>query len=365
MERLAASRAGVLGLIAANRYGLGAAPLMASQSTVYGAAASGPGLPRVGGMYGGRYSVWIPPSQDGDRIDRFNNPNPTSFPSASVSLPRSLRNFIGYLTYTQFLMDHGRDLRPDGSTHVELSIESGNCPLHNENVRGRTFQFPPREQPMHACRRSIIAAMDIVADRNGVIPSVAHRDRVGIVTFDSTTGSVVRQGLTTDYVGAMQSSTELQSVGDKGTTTATETGLALARDLVKPASQGGQGREDSTKVVVLLTDGMPNAYSSADADIDTFAAGSGSPEFYGGGYYWLDAALMQAGQLTSDRVDTYPVGIGLGTDYDFMDRMARTGATAGDDGKSSRGSGNPAQYEQRLTEIFERIITEPTAKLVK
>ena len=60
-----------------------------------------------------------------------------------------------------------------------------------------------------------------------------------------------------------------------------------------------------------------------------------------------------------------PVGIGLGTDYGFMDRMARTGGTADDDGLSPRGSGNPADYEQRLTDIFEEIINNGRMRLVK
>ncbi len=68
-------------------------------------------------------------------------------------------------------------------------------------------------------------------------------------------------------------------------------------------------------------------------------------------------------QLQDWRV--FPVGLGLGTDYAFMDRMARMGCTANDDGQSPRGSGNPAEYEQRLKDIFEEIITNPKPRLVK
>jgi hypothetical protein len=59
------------------------------------------------------------------------------------------------------------------------------------------------------------------------------------------------------------------------------------------------------------------------------------------------------------------VGIGLECDYGFMDRLARMGSTADQDGESPRGSGNPADYEQRLTEIFQHIITNPKLRLVK
>jgi hypothetical protein len=74
---------------------------------------------------------------------------------------------------------------------------------------------------------------------------------------------------------------------------------------------------------------------------------------------------MQAAKIHLDHWYLYPVGLGLGTDYNFMDRLARMGATADDNGQSRRGSGNPADYEQKLTEIFREIITSPTVKLVQ
>ncbi|CAN0353084.1 unnamed protein product, partial [Ectocarpus sp. 4 AP-2014] len=131
-----------------------------------------------------------------------------------------------------------------------------------------------------------------------------------------------------------------------------------------PQSQGGEAREHSTKVLVLLTDGIPNAFESGEEDIDDFAASNPGGEFYGGGYYWLDAALMKTMQLQADKVNVFPVGVGLGTDYDLMDRMARSGGTADSSGQSPRGSGNPAEYEQRMIDIFEKIIKKPVAKLV-
>jgi hypothetical protein len=59
-----------------------------------------------------------------------------------------------------------------------------------------------------------------------------------------------------------------------------------------------------------------------------------------------------------------PVGMGLGADLDFLDRMARL-SEADSAGLSLRGTGNPVDYEQRLTEIFKKIIQSPGARLVK
>jgi hypothetical protein len=74
---------------------------------------------------------------------------------------------------------------------------------------------------------------------------------------------------------------------------------------------------------------------------------------------------MQSMSMQQDKWQMFPVGLGLGTDYDFMDRMARMGGTANPSGEAARGSGNPAEYEERLTEIFESIITNHKARIVQ
>ena len=129
-------------------------------------------------------------------------------------------------------------------------------------------------------------------------------------------------------------------------------------------SPAGFGRQGATKVVVVLTDGAPNDWQTTDAAIDSFAIANPSSNFYGNGGYWLDAPLMKAAQMRLKKWDTHAVGIGLGTNYDFMDRLSRMGGTADGAGQSPRGSGNPVQYEQRLVDIFTEIISNPKVKLV-
>jgi von Willebrand factor type A domain len=216
-------------------------------------------------------------------------------------------------------------------------------------------------------RRALIAAIEIVRKRNASIRNINQRDWVSIVTFDSLTsgGPFIDQPLTGDYDAAMLACTKLQAVGDKGSSTATESGLIKARQHLKPVVEGGAGREDTNKVFVLLTDGVPNLYSSKPSDISNYIGAHSSPDFYNNGAWWYDAPLMQTMKLKLEGALAYPVGVGLGTDYDFMDRLARLGGTANDDGESPRGSGNPAEYEERLAEIFEEIITSPLARLVQ
>jgi hypothetical protein len=308
----------------------------------------------------------VPPNIDWDTrlMYKFNNPNRQSFPSAQE--PYSSRQLIGPTTYVQFLMDHGRDVTVNGQ-HVPLSQFSADCTYHNEATDGGTFSFPPREQPMHAARRALIAGLAVIRDLNSVNPSPDQRDWVAIVTFDKANpGPVIVKNLSSDYYGAMQECTKLQAVGDRGASTATESGQIEAQSILEPISQGGQGREFSDKVIVLVTDGIPNVTSSASASIDAYMAANPDANFYGGGYYWLDGPVMQAKRAYDGKgYKTYPVGLGLGTDYNFMDRVARAGGTADDNGLSPRGTGNPAEYEARLKQIFQNIISNAGVRLVQ
>lgn len=275
---------------------------------------------------------------------------------------------LGYRSYVQFMMDNGREGKPDGATYTPLSLRSRDCPLHTEDTAGGTFRFPPREQPTHAARRAIIAAIQVIKQRNETVSDLNQRDWVSIITFDrlSDGGPVVVLPLTGDYDDAMGVCPQLQACSDNGASTATEAGLIAAREHIKPQREGGHGRLSTNKIVVLLTDGMPNLYVSSNSQISTYRVQHPSDNFYGSSSKRAhDAALMQTSMMQREHWYLYPVGIGLGCDYDFMDRMARMGATANEDGEGPRGSGNPADYEQRLTEIFEHIITSPRLRLVQ
>jgi hypothetical protein len=321
------------------------------------------------------YVIWpysnsrgaLPPSQDSDRIDDFNNPNNDGYPSASSSVPQGFRNLIGYRTYVQFMMDHGRDTPVVGSTYSPLSRSSADCRYHSESTAGGTFSFPPREQPTHAARRSLIAAIQVVKERNESIVTMSQRDWVSVVTYDKLGSSVpvVLQSLTGNYDVAMQACTTMQAVADNTYSTATEAGLIYAKNHIRSTDEGGMGRRHTQKVVILLTDGMPNLYQSSNGTISSYRSSNPSSNFFGGSAYAKDAPLMQAMSMQLEGWSMFPVGIGLGTDYTFMDRMARMGGTEDDNGQSPRGSGNPAEYEDRVTEIFEEIIRNPKVRLVQ
>lgn len=267
---------------------------------------------------------------------------------------------IGYKSYVRYMMDQGRDGKPDGTNYTPLSQYSPYCPWHAESTPGGSFSFPPREQPMHASRRSLIAALQVVKERNQSIADTSQRDWVSIFWFDSN--AAILLPLTGDYAAAMLSATKLQA----GSSTCTESPLTLALNHLKPQSQGGQGRLQTNKIVVLLTDGMPNQYVSSTSTISNYISSHSNSNFYNSSsYYSQDAALMQTMAMQLNKWFLYPVGVGLGCDYDFMDRMARMGVTADKNGQAPRGSGSPIDYEAKMTTVFQKIITNPKVRLVQ
>jgi hypothetical protein len=275
---------------------------------------------------------------------------------------------LGYRSYVQFMMYYGgRTTKPGGTLYSPLSQFSPDCPWHAESTAGGTFNFPPREMPTHAGRRAIIAALQIVKTCNQSISDPSQRDWVSLITFDAkSNGPTIQVPLTNNYDAAMQGCRTLQAVADTiGSSTDTEVGLSAAANHIKYGS-GGSGRQSTNKIVVLMTDGMPNQYESSSTAISNYRTAHSSANFYGGSsYYSQDAALMQTSMMQVGNWQLYPVGIGLGCDYSFMDRMARMGSTANTDGHSARGTGNPAQYEAVLTGIFNKIITNPKLRIVK
>ncbi len=308
----------------------------------------------------------LPPGQDSDRIDRFGNARNRASARIGGHAPERFRNRIGYRTYVQFMMDHGRDSRPAGNRYVPLSRHSADCPRHLESTAGGTFSFPPREQPTHAVRRALIAALQNVKQRNASISDPNQRDWVSIITFDRLTGGgpVVAQPLTADYHEAMQACTLLQAVGDKNPSTATEAGLIAAGEHLRPSSSGGQGRLRANKIVVLITGGAPNLYVSSPDEINLSIGENQGNDFYENGNYAFDAPLVQAMRMKAQGWRVFSVGVGRETDHDFLDRLSRAGGTAGG-GRSSRGSGSPAEYEQRLVERLKEIIEDPKVRLVQ
>ena len=311
-------------------------------------------------------------------------PAPNTSNSASVSYWGSYFTYLknnglqlGYQSYLQFMMYYGRDVQPDGTNYTPLSLQSNlcACPKHSESVGGMSFQFPPDEMPTHAARCAIIAAIQVVQTQNQNVSDPNQMDWVSIITFDrlSSSSPKIQQALTSNYSAAMTACTGLQATSDNALCTCTEAGLNLAYTHLT-----ANGRANANKIVVLLTDGLPNLMQSSTATVNNYiggnpanytnpSTGQTSSDWYTSGTYKNDqnAALMQTSIMQGSNWYVYAVGVGLACDYTFMDNMARMGNTANNNGQAPRGSGDPTVYEAVLTQLFDNIITNPKLRLVQ
>ena len=348
--------------------------LMAQLTQSLPATTMPPGQPRRGATE----RVWAPEgAYEGNKLWSFNNPNRFTWGSTDTSFRDQFFNKIGYGTYVQFMLDFGRDRSPEAPNDinadenvpqkVQLSALSPYCRYHMENVDEQYFSFPPRTQPMHSCRRAMIRAIQFVKELNQSVAGGAA-DRVGIITFDGDDAyhtPEVLCPLTGNYGAAMTRCTTMQATSDIGATTATENALILAREHMAPGIEGGQGRPYAKRVIILLSDGVPNEWKSSTADMNQFMNDNPSPDFYTQDVPWVNAPLIQAAKFRMEDTEIHPVGIGLGTDYGFMDRMARLAETCDEDGQAQRGPVNPDDYEEELTRILKDVIKHPGTRLVQ
>jgi Flp pilus assembly protein TadG len=306
-------------------------------------------------------------------------PAPDTGSAASKAYWRAYFNYavnnggkISYNNYVKFMTDNGRDVPIiDGSppTYTVLSVNNPDYLKHSELTDGGTFDnFPPREMPTHAVRRAMIAALQIIKDRNQAISDANQKDWVSIVAFDrKNTGAdgghvVILKSLTSNYSDVMHAAVTLQCCGGPGVCTDSEGGLILAYSHLQPQSQGGAGRENANKVVVFLTDGQPNLYESSDIAINNYRAAH--PGSYWGSNSSQNAALMQASTMQGGNWYLYAVGIGAGGDQTFMNKMANMGGTAVDGGAYPIAD-ECSTYETTLKGIFNKIVTNPKLRLVQ
>ena len=311
---------------------------------------------------------WLPPRQDRDRICRFDACSTAGTSDSTLGKNSAcFGNKIGYRTYLQFMLDFGRDLKPNGRQYVPLSRHSPDCPWRPETTAGGRFDFPPRTEPMHTVRRALIAALETVKQRNLEIGDPALADRVSIITFDSLAGGgpVLRQPLTADLDPAMRACSRLQAVGDRGATSAMDAGLEMARRHLRPKKEGGQGRRAAKKVVVLLAAGPPDTCATDRSEIDRFVHLHAAKEFYADGAYRYNAPLVSAARMHARGWRVYPVAVGTRSHHDFLDRLARIGGTGESRDQCVRASMETMDSRRQLVDVLTRIVSATEVQLVE
>ncbi len=161
--------------------------------------------------------------------------------------------------------------------------------------------------PTHSTCLAIIDAIQIIKDRNQNVTDSSQSDWIAIVTFDLTSNVTVLHTLDNNYDTAMQDCTMLQACNDNVSCTSTETGFITAIDLIN-----SKGRIGANKVVVLLTDGKPNLYSSSNSTISNYENAHHNSNYYGSlSDYSQDAAMMQTAIMQGNNWSVFPVELGL------------------------------------------------------
>ncbi|MGQ9822154.1 MAG: hypothetical protein ACUVQK_09860 [Thermogutta sp.] len=201
------------------------------------------------------------PVATANRLNRFRNPDRLAYPCVRPSVLAESAGRIGYRTFVQFMMDFGRDLKPADALPVPLSLRSRDCPLHEEAVPGGVMRFPPREQPMHAVRRALIAALHVILERNAALADAQLQDRVAVVGYDApqSGGAIVLQNWTADCRAVMQVCSQLQAGCDKPSpneiAAGLRAGLQTARRLASEGRKTASPARRDAWVILIRYDG--------------------------------------------------------------------------------------------------------------
>lgn len=307
----------------------------------------------------GRWSL-VPPGQlrRQQRVEGFHN---------KKKVGDKLQNQLFYASYFQFMLDVGRDNNIAGR-YPAMSKLSGESPSIREATAAGEFLFPPREQPMHAIRRALIAATHTLRSRSTSTAGRSMGDHISIITFDraidrdpNTPGLSVP--LTDDYESVMEACAQLQACGDDAETTGTDAGLREAWLHLLPEEEGGRGRSTSKKIVFLISVGKPDVCASSPGQVENYMAAHHNKSFYGKGNYPQDAALMYADKMHQREWQVIPIGVGPNADYKFVERMAEmSGAYGGK--KPPKLDKAPEELEGLLSKMLsQQLVTSP--KLVQ
>ena len=314
----------------------------------------------------------LPPGQGGDRLAKFNNPARDITIRVPERLPKKYENQIGYRTYVQFLLDLGRDLRPSPDEYSPLSIHGKQTQWHSEKTAaGGILRFPPRTEPMHSIRRALVSAIESLRQQNEPIPDSNRKDRISIVTFDrlESGGANIVLEPTTDYESAMRAAAALQASGDLKPATPIDAGLLAARKSID-SSKKRTSPYPAAKMLLLISGSPAGAYQSDTQSIDSaMRMVDNNPDYYQEigndneiNTVAKNAALLAAADLKTAGWHIYPIGIGQQIDADFLDRLARVGERESSSGSATKCK-DPAQYEARLTDAIQTILSRPIVHL--
>lgn len=182
------------------------------------------------------------------------------------------------------------------STDIVLALDRSGSMCRDSHFLTSNCPAPP---PDHEPMTSVKAAANGFADL--FEPGYA---RVGLVSFAST--SSLDQTASTDFGIGSGLETAVDNIYPSGST---NIGDAID-DAHDDVLNGGSTRADALKIVVLLSDGVPNRCAGGASCTSTEAA---------------DHARAQATQAAADGVVIYTIGLGANIDATLMQDLATIG----------------------------------------
>jgi hypothetical protein len=246
-----------------------------------------------------------------------------------------------------------------------LTVEPGNCLGYSPVVSGTTdLRTHPLwddwEQPLRGSKEAI---------KRFAMRLDPKRDQVGLVTYDTTStqdsqlecvsrwGSACYEGATPISYTKVLAAIESVSSGNR-----TCTGCAM-RDGLKVLGinidnqnnfdndcDGGANshcaRGGAKKVMILITDGVPNVAPGGVCDNQDYYPGEDAP---------YDCMIYYARQGRLKGVTIFTIGLGFGVDANLLEAVAEEGA----------GFYRPAYSTSNLDEIFDEILSNIYVRIIR
>lgn len=282
---------------------------------------------------------------------------------------------ISYVTYLQFMLEHGRERSPDllpwqgqcrptAGTKTPLSRSSEHVPRMVEQVDQRAIEFLPAEQPLHAVRRALLGALEELSLAESPLHPLAQ-DRVALIAYDGLDAEHAPElvvPLSTDSPTLTMAIAELQSAGDAHRFSATEAALQLAREHLAGNSRQTQ-RQVSQQLIILITACGPLVRSATTAEINGYLLQQPQLDKFPVERVEENALLRQASLARAENLQLFVAGVGLHNDRELLYRLARAAGTA-DRLLVLPSQTEPREAEQHLAHFLRAILHPREVRVV-
>jgi hypothetical protein len=272
------------------------------------------------------------------------NPSKLRRTTASENEVSGNLNKLGYVTYVQFMLDYGRNWISQSRQIRSQWADPTKTFMDDVDGQETPVAMGPKEQPMHAVRKAILATANLIKSRNLNVGDPNQKDRVGVSLLDGSVKTSLEVALTTDYDSFKQFCANIRTSQDNSNASVLDRNIKYASEQLLP---GAQGRAYSRKIVIIISDSCINDTSIPASEISAYQSLYPYPE-----YYWFhnqpppagvtdpryepdlltrnsrNGLLMTAHQGYATGVEFFAVKVGFTSNQVVMNALADFGGTA-------------------------------------